>query len=98
MQNKPQTRVHFDNKVGVTTFSQIEQPSTLYYGVSLEELCQREKRPVPKLITDCIEAVELYGMGTKEVYRGFHTDWNQILVDNLKAEYNRGKMIDLSVP
>lgn len=83
--------VRFSNEVGITTFSGVEQPSTLYYGVPLEELCQREKGPVPKLITDCIEAVEFHGMGLIGVYGNFHIDWNENLTDDLKAEYDQRK-------
>ncbi|CAD6579307.1 MAG: hypothetical protein ASARMPREDX12_009124 [Alectoria sarmentosa] len=86
----------------------VEQAKTLSYGPVWQLLQKadfetnlqrrnniREKIPVPKLITDCIEAVELYGMGNKEVYRGFHTDWNQILGDILKAEFNRAHVAQL---
>jgi hypothetical protein len=55
------------------------------FGVSLEELFARDGSPVPPVVYQCIQAVELFGLDHEGIYR---ISGNTTQVQELKALFN----------
>jgi hypothetical protein len=55
------------------------------FGLSLEDLFQRDQSPVPIVIYQCVQAVELFGLDHEGIYR---ISGNTTQVQELKAKFN----------
>jgi Rho GTPase-activating protein RGD1 len=45
------------------------RPRKAVFGVSLDELFMRDQTPVPKVVMDCLQAVEMFGLEIEGIYR-----------------------------
>jgi hypothetical protein len=45
------------------------RPKASYFGVSLDEMYQRDKSPVPEIVYQCVQAVDLFGLDVEGIYR-----------------------------
>jgi hypothetical protein len=62
-----------------------------FFGTELQELVQREGRPVPALISSAIAYIEKHGLHAVGLFRIDVTS----LVNNLSRDIDAGKPIDL---
>jgi hypothetical protein len=60
-------------------------PAKPIFGVSLNELFIRDQSPVPLVVYQCIQAVELFGLDHEGIYR---VSGNTNQVSQLKAKFN----------
>lgn len=58
------------------------------FGVSLDDLFQREGSAVPTIVYQCIQAVDLYGLETEGIYR---TSGSAHHIMELRQEFDHGK-------
>lgn len=45
------------------------RPAKPTFGLSLDELFMRDGTPVPKIVMDCCQAVEMFGLDVEGIYR-----------------------------
>lgn len=45
------------------------RPVKPMFGLTLDELFMRDQTPVPKIVMDCIQAVEMFGLDVEGIYR-----------------------------
>ena len=57
------------------------------FGVSLDELFNRDKTPVPMVVIQCIQAVDIYGLDTEGIYR---VAGSQSHVNSLRNVFDNG--------
>jgi len=66
-------------------------PSSTYwkpvFGLNLDQLYKRDGTPVPMVVHQCIQAIDLFGMDRKAIYL---EDGSQSHVDNMKFLFNTG--------
>lgn len=58
------------------------------FGVSLDDLFQREGSAVPTIVYQCIQAVDLYGLDTEGIYR---TSGSAHHIMELRQQFDHGK-------
>ncbi len=66
-------------------------PSTMrqpMFGVSLEKLYERDGAVVPRLVYQCIQAVDLFGLEVEGIYR---LNGDSMHVSELKVQFDTGK-------
>jgi hypothetical protein len=61
-------------------------PPRLMFGLSLEDLFQRDQSPVPLVVHQCIQAVEIFGLDHEGIYR---ISGNTNQVQELKSQFNQ---------
>jgi len=59
------------------------------FGVSLDELFNRDKTPVPMVVIQCIQAVDIYGLDTEGIYR---VAGSQSHVNSLRNVFDNGNL------
>ncbi|KAL0943202.1 Rho-GTPase-activating protein 7, partial [Colletotrichum truncatum] len=57
----------------------------LVFGVSLDRLYERDGLPVPVVVHQCIQAVDLYGLGVEGIYR---QSGSPAIIEKLRNMYN----------
>lgn len=57
------------------------------FGVTLQELYDRDQLPVPMVVVQCIQAVDLYGLDVEGIYR---LSGSLPSINKLKAMFNHG--------
>lgn len=57
------------------------------FSVSLDELFNRDKTPVPMVVIQCIQAVDIYGLDTEGIYR---VAGSQSHVNSLRNVFDNG--------
>lgn len=62
------------------------------FGVSLDDLFQREGSAVPTIVYQCIQAVDLYGLDTEGIYR---TSGSAHHIMELRQQFDHGKAATL---
>ncbi|KAK8230423.1 hypothetical protein HDK90DRAFT_417866 [Phyllosticta capitalensis] len=60
------------------------------FGVSLDELFRRDGSPVPMVVFQCIQAVELFGLDAEGIYRIPGTSTH---IQDMKAMFDHGKSV-----
>ena len=65
------------------------------FGVSLQDLFDREQQPVPSVVYQCIQAVEHFGMDHEGIYR---VSGNANQVNQLKSQFDHNNDIDFRSP
>ena len=58
------------------------------FGISLEQLFERDGSLVPMVVYQCIEAVDMYGLEVEGIYRLLGTASH---VNKLKAMFDNGE-------
>ncbi|KAF2104734.1 RhoGAP-domain-containing protein [Rhizodiscina lignyota] len=61
-------------------------PSKPIFGINLEELFMRDGTPVPKIVMDCLQAVDTFGLDMEGIYRVPGTAQQ---IQQLRAMYER---------
>ena len=61
------------------------------FGVSLDELFNRDGTAVPSIVYQCVQAVDLFGLDTEGIYR---TSGSAPHIMELKAQFDHGKTIN----
>lgn len=64
------------------------------FGVSLDELFRRDGSPVPMVVFQCIQAVELFGLDAEGIYRIPGTSTH---IQDMKAMFDHGKSVCASL-
>jgi hypothetical protein len=59
------------------------------FGVSLDELFSRDKTPVPMVVIQCIQAIDIYGLDTEGIYR---VAGSQSHVNSLRNVFDNGNI------
>ncbi|KAE9973089.1 hypothetical protein BLS_003757 [Venturia inaequalis] len=62
------------------------RPDTRVFGYSLEDLFNRDQSPVPLVVYQCIQAVDLFGLDHEGIYR---VSGNSLRVQDLKSQFDR---------
>jgi len=65
----------------------------LIFGGTLEEQAQKEGTTIPRIVEECVKEIEKRGIDTEGIYR---LSGNTAVVNRLKAQYNRGEIIDFN--
>jgi len=76
----------------------MQRPERPVFGLSLDELFRRDQSPVPGVVYQCIQAVELFGLDNEGIYR---VSGNSQKVQELKALFdndNGANRIDFRNP
>jgi hypothetical protein len=60
------------------------------FGLSLEELFERDNSAVPMVVYQCIQAVDLFGLEVEGIYRLSGTASH---ITKLKAMFDNGKLL-----
>jgi hypothetical protein len=60
------------------------------FGVSLDELFQRDGSAVPSIVYECVQAVDLYGLDVEGVYR---TSGSAHHIMELRQQFDHGKIL-----
>jgi len=68
-------------------YGQQSASSSKMFGVSLDELFIRDKTPVPIVVIQCIQAVDIYGLDTEGIYR---VAGSQSHMNNLRNIFDNG--------
>lgn len=74
-----------DRNGGTFRGGQHPPPLKPVFGINLEELFIRDQSPVPLVVYQCIQAVELFGLDHEGIYR---VSGNTTQVQELKALFN----------
>ncbi|KAL5263642.1 hypothetical protein ACHWQZ_G008866 [Mnemiopsis leidyi] len=77
------------------SFSDLERKGLIKYtvfGCPLSKLCSRQKVSVPRVITDCIEAIEYRGLKSGGIYR---ISGNSASIQKLRFKFDREETVDL---
>jgi Rho GTPase-activating protein RGD1 len=64
-------------------------PSNPVFGISLEDLFQRDQTPVPMVVYQCIQAVDLFGLEVEGIYR---INGTAAHIQQLKQLFDHGKL------
>ena len=59
------------------------------FGMTLEQLFQRDGSPIPMVVYQCIQAVDMFGLEVEGIYRVSGTAAH---INKLKAIFNNGKL------
>jgi hypothetical protein len=59
------------------------------FGMTLEQLFQRDGSPIPMVVYQCIQAVDMFGLEVEGIYRVSGTAAH---VNKIKAIFNNGKL------
>jgi Rho GTPase-activating protein RGD1 len=59
------------------------------FGISLEKLYDRDQLAVPMVVYQCIQAVDMYGLGVEGIYR---LSGSVPHVNSLKSMFETGKL------
>ena len=73
---------------GVSYSSANQPPLRPVFGVSLDELFARDGSPVPLVVYQCIQAVDLFGLNTEGIYR---VPGTATLIQSLVKAFDHGK-------
>ncbi|KAK3078255.1 hypothetical protein LTS18_008052, partial [Coniosporium uncinatum] len=65
---------------------QISKPNRPVFGVSLDELFRRDQSPVPLVVYQCLQAVDLFGLDVEGIYRVPGTNSS---IQTLKTAFDR---------
>lgn len=65
-----------------------EPPRRPVFGLTLQDLYDRDQLAVPMVVYQCIQAVDLYGLEVEGIYR---LSGSLPSVNKLKAMFNQGK-------
>lgn len=65
-----------------------EPPARPVFRVTLSELYERDQLAVPMVVYQCIQAVDLYGLGVEGIYR---LSGSLPHVNKLKAMFDQGE-------
>lgn len=60
------------------------------FGVSLDELFQRDGSAVPSIVYECVQAVDLYGLDVEGIYR---TSGSAHHIMELRQQFDHGKIV-----
>lgn len=63
-------------------------PSKRVFGVSLAKLYERDGLAVPMVVYQCIQAVDMYGLGVEGIYR---QSGSLSHINKLKSMFDAGK-------
>lgn len=66
-----------------------QRPDTRVFGHSLDDLFNRDQSPVPLVVYQCIQAVDLFGLDHEGIYR---VSGNTVQVQELKAQFDRNAL------
>lgn len=66
-------------------------PLNPVFGVSLDELFQREGTAVPVIVMQCVQAVDLYGLNTEGIYR---TSGSANHIMELRQQFDHGELTE----
>jgi len=58
------------------------------FGVALDDLFTRDDMLIPKVVHECIQAVDLYGLDVEGIYR---LSGDKKVVDQIKMMFDNGK-------
>jgi len=64
-------------------------PAKRVFGESLDTLFRRDELPVPLVVSQCIQAIDLFGLQTEGIYR---LSGNTVHINQLKEVFNSGKI------
>jgi len=64
-------------------------PAKRVFGESLDALFRRDELPVPLVVSQCIQAIDLFGLQTEGIYR---LSGNTVHINQLKEVFNTGKI------
>ena len=67
----------------------VAPPARRVFGQSLDALFRRDELPVPLVVSQCIQAVDLFGLQVEGIYR---TSGNQAHITQLKQIFDTGKL------
>lgn len=72
-------------------------PAKPVFGITLDELFMRDGTPVPKVVLDCLQAVDLFGLEVEGIYRVPGTAQH---IQQLRVMYDRddGRDVDVRNP
>ena len=65
---------------------------TQQFGVTLQELMDRDGLPVPLVVQQCLQAVDLFGLEVEGIYR---VNGNGNHVQKLKEAFDVGKLFNV---
>jgi len=85
----PAGQNHAPQTIGVTYSN--PPPVKPVFGVPLDELFRRDGSPVPMVVYQCIQAVDLFGLETEGIYRVPGTSSH---IQTMKALFDNGKSTD----
>ena len=63
-------------------------PAKPVFGISLEDLFARDESAVPMVVSQCLQAVDLFGLDEEGIYRA---SGNAVHVNKLRALFDNGK-------
>jgi hypothetical protein len=63
------------------------------FGLSLEQLFERDQSAVPMVVYQCIQAVDLFGLEVEGIYRLSGTASH---ITKIKAMFDNGKLSDIN--
>lgn len=92
-QNQPQYQRNVQNGNYAAAPPQQQQPryqsdpAKRVFGESLDELFRRDELPVPLVVSQCIQAIDLFGLQTEGIYR---LSGNTVHINQLKEVFNTG--------
>ena len=64
------------------------------FGVSLDELFRRDSSAVPMIVYQCVQAVDLFGLGVEGIYR---TSGSAPHIMEMKAMFDNGKLWKIEI-
>lgn len=70
---------------GLPSNNRHPSPSHRTFGMSLDDLFNRDKTPVPLLVIQCIQAVDHFGLSSEGIYR---VSGNQTHIHQLKHSFD----------
>ena len=70
-------------------YNSTQPPVTPVFGVTLEDLFRRDGSPVPMVVYQCIQAVDLYGLEVEGIYRIPGTSSH---IQQMKALFDSGTL------
>ena len=65
------------------------------FGVSLDDLFERDGSPVPMVVCQCIQAVDMYGLEVEGIYRIPGTSSH---IQHMKTLFNTGESVPVAKP
>ena len=72
----------------ISGFSELPRDKPVF-GVSLDHLLERDGSPVPSIVSQCIQAVDLYGLNVEGIYRISGTKPH---IERIKNIFDNGKL------
>jgi hypothetical protein len=89
-QHQPTQTSYSQSTLEKQTLTSQLPPAKPVFGVSLEELFERDGSAVPMVVYQCILAVDTFGLEVEGIYRLSGTASH---VNKLKAIFDNGKLI-----